>query len=986
MTPQISSQSNRFLDNLIQDIITRYDEEKSLGTDSCRNCRKSNTVVSHYDCPICGPLSYCDEHVTRHVAMHHSTDPIYERVRNLKVRDYMLKGIISAFYTPDQVITLGGEFPNQARSNFYEEAAYRGWERACIISCRPPESPDKEQQHRMERTFIKQVQDFLELLGLRAYNWTATKNLSLFAAMRTEGQYLPEDITSLPQDSSSGLVFNPSSKPGKIMKRLRVGTQAEGAWFVPEPSLFPELKLPGEIVHRAHAQDTGTTGDGSGSYRRSAAKELVEASGANWTDDIIAVQTSFLAADYAGKGMFSIVEDHLFPGPTGTDFVIDKESINQDVVSTRSTKGKVTPIRHKPNSRQVYVEPLILGEVVSRFIDPAELATQANILANKADQETWQKALEEDQTELLSEETAPGWTSSKRPHLDTAISRRGAEDKTLTAYLASGNSPFASPQVMDRIAGGTAKHWESRAKRSAPMPGIMASGEAVWLMHPGYAQTPSPGPGYVGLVWRREQPDQLTGVTLSRSDLFKHRDALDTVDCDDKLTLIFMTGEQGQCLALVLRLPLSIDGGVCLKVKRADARKLQQLGYHFYRKAGGHRWPGLYTLQKGQPIFPYRLEAQPFERPPTWTTSEENALSSMLELTKYRAVIGQVTNLSANLDYTGLYDPDLFKFCLSESIIDPSLNASADPTPVIQPLEDSLLEAMYRGVAMDPCVFERIEKRIGRIHRSRTGSNEELEVKLECQRHHDVNRAGMKKAIGLLTERLRMRKLSANGPPEWLTRTFDPELEAIVVQAFSQRSAAWSKCATERYRIRKDEEITQSEREAKTAQLIVQAKRTEAEAISLAYLNALHNVKGYAQGEFIALWVQLALSSAKRFKSGIQPISTHCLNALPTEEHVAYHSGGATAPTAALRTTGKANLEPGQKCRIEKADMVGPKERWRLVTPQGKLLTTMEREAALFIGCELTVLGYTPKIGPKENWEQIPNLLVLRTDVPAIPG
>ncbi len=984
--PGNTAPGNTFLEELVQDIIRGYEEEQALGAGSCRECQKS--AAPRYDCPVCGPKEYCDRHITKHVARRHSQDPVYERVRNLKVRQYMLKGSLSAFYTPEKVVTLGGEADNQARSNWYGEARHLGLEHPCIITWRPPEPGEAGDREKSERGFIREVNEFLEVLDLRAYNWTAAKNFTLFAAGCTGAEYLPQNTGNREQDSLSGLVFNPDAKPGKTMKRLRARTQAEGAWFVPEPSWFPEIRLPGGVTHRVTVEDSKTAGDGSGAYRKSAAEELVRASGASWTKDIIAVQMSFLGADYAAKGMFLVVDDHEFPGPPDADLVIDRESVNRDVLSTRFTKGKATPIRHKPNTRQVYVEPLILGEVVSRFIDPAELASQALILADSADKETWRHATAGGQEDRFTGESAgPAPADSKRPHLEQAVSRRSAEDRTLAAYLASGSSPFASPQVMDRLAGGTAKHWESRAKRSAPMPGIMASGEAVWLMHPGYAQSPAPGPKYAGLVWDREDPDQLTGVSLNRSDLFKHRDALDTVDCDDKLTLVFLRDGGGQPHVLVLRLPLSIDGGICLKLKRQDARKLEQLGYHFYRKEGDHQWPGLYTLIKGKPVFPYRLEAQPFETKPAWTTREEDALASLLELTRYRAVIGQVTNLSANLDYAGLYDPGEHKFNLSDSIIDPSLNASADPSPVIRPLEERLLQAVQEGKRMDPCVFDRVKGRIEKLHRETAPEAGALEVRLECRPRHHRMKAGMSRATQLLSERLRRRKLLANGPAEWLTASFSPELTAIAADAFSRRYAAWSECGKKRHRIRKDETLDRRQREARTAQLIEEAKQAEAEIISLAYAEAFFNAPGYQRGQFMALWVQLCLGQAKRFQSALEPISTHSLDVLPLEEHQGYYAGGTAVGAAVVRTTNGAGPEPGQPCRVRETLRPGskgqPKVCCQLVTPEGEVIATLEKEARSYAGHNLTVLGWLPRIGPTGHWLQGANLLALQAEVPA---
>ena len=99
------------------------------------------------------------------------------------------------------------------------------------------------------------------------------------------------------------MTYNPSADQGKPPKRIKVQTLAPGSYFVPIPSMFPDLRIPGE-TQKVEVHDSGTVGDGSGMYRKSAAIRLLMATETPMWGDIIALQTVTLAADYAFKGLF----------------------------------------------------------------------------------------------------------------------------------------------------------------------------------------------------------------------------------------------------------------------------------------------------------------------------------------------------------------------------------------------------------------------------------------------------------------------------------------------------------------------------------------------------------------------------------------------------------------------------------------------------------------------------------------------------------
>ena len=518
----------------------------------------------------------------------------------------------------------------------------------------------------------------------------------------------------------------------------------------------------------------------------------------------------------------------------------------------------------------------------------------------------------------------------------------------------------------------------------------MVSGEKVWLMDPHYVGQPYPKRGYARLIWHFTKPDQLVGVGFAKKDLFKHRNALDTVDCDDKLQLIFLLDGEGKPQVLVLRSPMSIDGGVLLRLTLEDAKYIRQMGYHFYRKVGEHKFPGLHDIgEDGEPRNPSVLNPQKFDVAPQWTTDESIAMVRMLELTQFRGVMGHACNLAANLDYAGIYDPAKHLFNMSDAVIDPSLNAAADPTPVIRPMEESLLEAIKQGTPMDPCVFQRVKASIEALHREKEGKNAQpLNIKLECRPHHPVLKNIMKELVSFLTERLTRRQFMANGPADTLGRTFKVKLANILTEAFDQRHNAWSEWSSKSSSLRKNRDMGKEAREVQEALLLEQVKSAEATIMTKAYDKAT-KVPDYQAGDFMALWSQLAIGNTKRFEKTVKPITVKALNHLPVEEFEAHYGrGGPSVPTAVIRTSERWEFEPStDEYRVSETVVSKAKSTYQLVNQEGAVVADLEKEARYYLGLNLVPTGYMPKIRTtkkKEIWEQAQNLLILRVTNPHV--
>ena len=100
--------------------------------------------------------------------------------------------------------------------------------------------------------------------------------------------------------------------------------------------------------------------------------------------------------------------------------------------------------------------------------------------------------------------------------------------------------------------------------------------------------------------------------------------------------------------------------------------------------------------------------------------------------------------------------PDLQGFV--EENRDP-LNYSADPTLVTLLLQETILEAVRKGIPLDGYLFPRIRESIRKLSQERY-PGERFEPRLTYQSHHDSLRKVIKRKIQL-----------AHGPEELLTTT-----------------------------------------------------------------------------------------------------------------------------------------------------------------------------------------------------------------------
>ena len=342
---------------------------------------------------------------------------------------------------------------------------------------------------------------------------------------------------------------------------------------------------------------------------------------------------------------------------------------------------------------------------------------------------------------------------------------------------------------------------------------LKPQGGPAWPgLHEGEEQYPTvlkPEPlgktGYGHLIWNEAEQDQLIAFNMCKSDMLKYRTTLDSADTDgDEVTLVFYHDGKNVPMIRVYHPPSSIDGGISLQLNQKDTAKLKGLGYRFHqlKSEGGSDWPGLHD---GEEQYPTVLKREPLDDNPALRCDEEGILENILELDRYRHIIGATCNLAANLDQAGIYDPAHHKF-LQSDVIDSVMYVEQDPSGIPDALAETLYAHVRAGNPVDPCVFwralNRMEQLLERERKENPKAPPIIPV-LECREHHKPLKDTMASIIKELNERSTTRQLWANGPIDWLFQEFPDELQAIVQRAVETRNSIWSE------RNRKDREIPQ---------------------------------------------------------------------------------------------------------------------------------------------------------------------------------
>ena len=251
---------------------------------------------------------------------------------------------------------------------------------------------------------------------------------------------------------------------------------------------------------------------------------------------------------------------------------------------------------------------------------------------------------------------------------------------------------------------------------------------------------------------------------------------------------------------------MSIDGGVILDITVEDARKLKRLGYHFYQQSGTHRFPNLHDVDKnGSPLYPDSYNPVRFRGP-------EADLDNQGGRGRCITAVHEPVCTGHREGHQPLHSPVLLS-AVGPSHLQVQLQRGRHRPRGQRRRRPDRHRRRTNCHPLQP----RRQRTPGGLMRRGQGQKDADRASHQCQwrectqaRHQrDLHPLRPQRGPGrphrLDGTQLRRRSLAANGPVEWLSATFDPQVVSIMLDAKRERDAAW----TERYHA--DRELSRKE-------------------------------------------------------------------------------------------------------------------------------------------------------------------------------
>ena len=317
-----------------------------------------------------------------------------------------------------------------------------------------------------------------------------------------------------------------------------------------------------------------------------------------------------------------------------------------------------------------------------------------------------------------------------------------------------------------------------------------------------------------------------------------------------------------------------------------------------------------------------------------------------------------------------------------QEVVDPATNADKDPRKIAQDLTEILHSYVAEGSPFESTVPDRVERMIRKYHKE-SGNEEDLNIATTTSLESTKLADGMTRDTAFLNERLNTRQLSANGPVEWLTREFDPEITAEFIQAKITRDKAWDEKRENDRKVRSNENLNDEKKNSLLAVNAETVRIKEREAVDQAYARVKDHPQ-YVTGAARASWTQISIGASVRPWKDLKPIALYALGGLPAAEHLEYHEAGPSNPSVTLRPFEKTEFEPGttvilrqpKKGRYTLTDLKGKE----IVRAEAKLFMTFNKKLEKYQDLKLKIHGYMADVDPANTATVEHPILVLEVE------
>ena len=976
-------------------------------------------------------LPLCERHSCRHLSLSHPHSELYQEQRLRYVQSLIAAGWVSKAETPECLLTAQGVFPRIMHNNWfafcatYMTGAYAPLAYPLILTWK---SVEVNADTAASDANVQALQDMFDEFN---YRWntvhqggTASENYTscLATALDPEFRLLPQDNSEPPaaQDTPYGCQINATAAPGKIAKSQRSFFSSKvGGSLHPEPSYWPEIKIDRNFSLRCHSVDTGKDGSGSGCIKLSAAYRLMKRGAARYFihRGLLMLYFVHFAADHSGKGQYIVLPDDEFPTtdpdgnplPPDTNLVIDADNFNDRVRWQQCTITAFFPIYPTPFQEVPHfmLEPVHMMENLCKLVDGSRLAANARRVAFELARDLpWQIAQGDHMPKFNSFFATDPWHYERSERAEQKLAELFQENPAATAIQAAHGSPWCSPQVMGQLTK-TWDVWQGEQLRKKPLPTAPISGHRLWAFFPYYAGVPEPEPGSCGLVFNRDNPNQPVGLTGNRRDFRKKsKNALDGFDFDDSVYIVLLDCGYNQYRLYVMREPMSPEGGIMPLISDQDARRLLNNGVYAYRQTGDQDWPDLYASIDGELIRQPVVVSDPAPDLELWSNREEDFITQVTWMTRFRRFYGGVVNSLYALYFSGLFKPPQDFGMLSDAL-DDALGGNRNPDSRQQYYMARILAEIQAGHPVEQCMYSRIESKVKALHEEREAALPPaerfgpLQPQTFCPPHHDLLRETTREAIATLREASQTMRMLANGPLPELLREHPEATVQHAAQAYAARNELWRDYAQQCRELKEDKSLSPDQKDEARKELEQQVKAGIDQALNEAY-DQWRQTEAYQEGRVVdgdlfGCYVQLVLTKDRRWSPpkvrpgaakdpaaaaavatpaaarAISPPETRDADrAFPREEREAYYGRKGSVATALLEVKNGREFAPGQIAWVDVNDRKNPK----LIAEDGKLLVVLPPySCAAYIGCQVEIHGYMPVYDQENVWQR-PNILV----------
>ena len=153
--------------------------------------------------------------------------------------------------------------------------------------------------------------------------------------------------------------------------------------------------------------------------------------------------------------------------------------------------------------------------------------------------------------------------------------------------------------------------------------------------------------------------------------------------------------------------------------------------------------------------------------------------------------------------------------------------------------------------------------------------------------------------------------------------------------------------------------MNQQQKDAHKAALFRDAREAETAVLTEAYRKAVKTVDDLKPGQFMAAWIQAAVSRSKRFYK-LEPVRASALLKLPAKEIQGFYRKGKSGATSIIRTEEQTSIPNGTECYADGRQVNGKTVYQLFTMDNGTVIADLKDDAKHYLELNLEIIGCLP--------------------------